>query len=239
MFFWARPFFSSPRSAHVFQAWPMRPLSLWPFSPLTRRPTPLRRGRSELRPRAAAAPRVPSAVSLGWTPSSPSFLSFPGCLSIFPLFFCMVQRRACPIVTMPAVAASLSVAWTSPFLCRMATNQTRPPLSFPHMGSRQPPLSSLAATPCLAASQSPARAPPPPSRGTSMPEPHNHAHDRRAPNPCVTSFCRCRSQSSPSSSKSPEPPSVVLVLRAGPLPVLCTPPAMALSDCPSDPLAPP
>jgi hypothetical protein len=85
MFFWARPFFSSPRPAHVFQARPMRPpLSLWPFSPLTHRPTPLRRARSELRPRAAAAPCVPSAVSLGWATSSPSFLSFPRCLSVSP-----------------------------------------------------------------------------------------------------------------------------------------------------------
>jgi hypothetical protein len=85
MFFWARPFFSSPRPAHVFQARPMRRrMYLWPFSPLTHRPTPLRRARSELRPRAAAAPCVPSAVSLGWTPSSPSFLSFPRCLSVSP-----------------------------------------------------------------------------------------------------------------------------------------------------------
>jgi hypothetical protein len=209
----------------VFQAWPTRPLTLWPFSPLTSRPTPLRRARSELRPQTVATPRVPSAMSLGWIPSSPSLLSCPGCPSVFPL------------VTAPTVASSLSAART-PFFSAPPARPV-PSSLFPvwarasHPQARWPP--------CLASllPQSPARAPPPPSHGTSTPEPHSHGHNRRALDPCVTSFRRCRSQSSLSSSKSPEPPSVVPLLRASPLPILCAPPAMALSDSPSGPLAPP
>jgi hypothetical protein len=84
--------------------------------------------------------------------------------------------------------------------------------------------------------QSPVCMPPPPC-GTSTPKPHSHS--RRAPDPCVTSFRRCQSQSSPSSSKSTEPPNAAPLLRVGPPKLFCAPPAMALSDSPSGPTAPP
>jgi hypothetical protein len=165
---------------------------------------------------------------------------FPWVPEHFPIFFRAAQRRAHPTITAPVVAASLSAAWTPPFPRYVAAGQTHPPPSlFPvwahasHPRPRWPP--HLASLP----PHSPVRAPPPPSHGTSMPELHSHGHDRRAPDPCVISFRRCQSQSSPSSSKSPEPPSVAPLLRAGPLQVLCAPPAMALSHSPSGPVTPP
>jgi hypothetical protein len=136
----------------VFQAWPTRPLSLSRlFSPLIHRSTPLRRARSELRLRATAAPRVPSAVLLDWTPSSPSFLSFPGCPSIFP--FSSMQRSAELARLSPHPSLLRRYRPPGPPLFRSAWPLARPiPLSFPRMGLRQPPSSLLAATPCLATS---------------------------------------------------------------------------------------
>jgi hypothetical protein len=71
---------------------------------LAHHPTPLRHARAELRPRAAAAPRVLSSLSLGWTPPSPSFLSFLGARALFPFFFHTAQCRAHPDRTGPELA---------------------------------------------------------------------------------------------------------------------------------------
>jgi hypothetical protein len=92
-------------------------LSLRLFSLLVHRPTPLRRARTELWPRAAAAPRVLSALSLGWTPPSPSFLSFPGCPSAFPLFFRAAQRRARPDRTRLELALAATELLAPPTSC--------------------------------------------------------------------------------------------------------------------------
>jgi hypothetical protein len=64
------------------------------FPLLVHCPTPLHHARTELRPRATAMPvSSPLYRSARPLPPSPSFLSFPGCPSAFPLF---LPRGAAP-----------------------------------------------------------------------------------------------------------------------------------------------
>jgi hypothetical protein len=125
-------------------------LSLRPFSPLARCPTPLRRALRALAPGRCRAP-VSSLLcrSAGPLPLPPSFLS-PSSRALFPISSAwhsaeLTQPSPCP----PLMCRCRPPG--PPLLCRVAAGQTCPP-SFPRMGSRQPPPTSLAATPCLATS---------------------------------------------------------------------------------------
>jgi hypothetical protein len=134
--------------------------------------------------RASAPGRYRASCPLRRVARLDPFLSllpfFPWVPEHFPLFFRAAQRRAHPTITARVVAASLSAARTPPFPRYVAAGQTRPPLSFPRMGSRQPPPSSLAATPCLAAS--PVSCP----RATSS---FSWDIDTRAPQPRPRQLC--------------------------------------------------